>query len=45
VLTVQDDAHVSIVGSGDVDIAGPARCTVSRFGGGKVRCNGETISG
>jgi len=41
---VQDDAHVSIVGSGNVEIAGPARCTVSRFGAGKVLCNGEKVA-
>jgi len=43
-LTVQDDARVSVVGSGDVDIAGPAHCAVSRFGGGRVRCNGEEVA-
>jgi hypothetical protein len=42
---VRDDARVSIVGGGDVEIAGPARCAVSRFGGGRVRCNGENVAG
>jgi hypothetical protein len=37
-LTVNDEARVSIIGSGDADIAGPARCSVSRMGRGGVTC-------
>lgn len=43
VPTVRDDAHVTIMGSGDVDIAGSARCTVSRFGSGSVRCGNVAV--
>jgi hypothetical protein len=31
------------MGSGDVEIMGPARCSVSRMGGGEVRCNGREV--
>lgn len=32
-------ADVSIMGSGDVDVAGGAKCTVSKAGSGSVRCS------
>ena len=32
-------ADVDIMGSGDVDIAGGAKCTVSKSGSGSVRCS------
>jgi hypothetical protein len=31
-------ADVSIMGSGDVVVTGPARCSVSKMGSGDVRC-------
>jgi len=32
-------ADVSIMGSGDVEIAGGAKCNVSKMGSGDVRCS------
>jgi len=34
-----------MVGGGEVEIAGPARCSVSRMGGGRVRCGGDDVAG
>jgi len=31
---------VEIRGSGDVNVAGPARCTISKAGSGDVHCGG-----
>jgi hypothetical protein len=39
-MTVQEEAKVSLTGSGDVDISGPGRCSVTRYGSGEVRCDG-----
>ena len=33
-------AAVSLAGSGDINIAGAARCTVTKTGSGDVRCGG-----
>jgi len=32
-------ADVSIMGSGDVELTGGAKCTVSKAGSGDVRCS------
>jgi hypothetical protein len=32
-------ADVSIMGSGDVEIGGGAKCNVSKMGSGSVRCS------
>ena len=32
-------ADVDIVGSGDVDLTGGAKCTISKAGSGDVRCS------
>jgi hypothetical protein len=32
-------ADVSIMGSGDVDVTGGAKCTISKAGSGDVRCS------
>jgi hypothetical protein len=37
-LTVDELARVSIIGSGDVEIAGAARCSITRMGGGTALC-------
>ncbi|WP_174291640.1 head GIN domain-containing protein [Sphingomonas bacterium] len=36
--TVKTHADVTILGSGDVTIAGGAKCSVTKMGGGTVRC-------
>ncbi len=36
--TVKSHADVTIMGSGDVTIAGGAQCSVTKMGGGTVRC-------
>jgi hypothetical protein len=35
-----DTADVSIMGSGDVELTGSAKCSVSKMGSGDVRCTG-----
>jgi hypothetical protein len=35
-----ETADVSIMGSGDVVVTGPAKCTISKMGSGEVRCTG-----
>jgi hypothetical protein len=37
--TATSSADVEIVGSGDVEIAGGAKCSVSKAGSGEVRCS------
>ena len=37
-LTVKQKADVSIIGSGDAQIAGGAHCTLSRIGSGRAHC-------
>jgi hypothetical protein len=35
-----ETADVSIMGSGDVTVSGPAKCSVNKMGSGDVRCGG-----
>ncbi len=39
-LIVEDEAQVSVTGSGNVTVTGPGRCSVTRYGPGEVRCSG-----
>jgi hypothetical protein len=41
---VSREADLSVMGSGDVDIAGGASCRVSKKGSGSVRCTGALAS-
>jgi hypothetical protein len=35
-----ETADVDIMGSGDVELAGSAKCSISKMGSGNVRCGG-----